>query len=388
MKKIAYILAALMTASCVYPYTPEMPQNEAGRLVVEGDILVGKVCTFEFSFVNSFGNGEESQPAPITEVWVEDGEGKKFSGKRVDGNSGHDPVKYSADLTEASQDGIYSLKFKDRSGTLYYSAPAPVEKGCEIDGMAHYFDDENMYITISLSGLKGNKYRILWNEDWEYKAQFLATSKYLPPSKFLPEKFRKTGMMEPLPFAENVYYCWGKTPSSQIFTFNTSDLDSEEMPDYNFLTLPVNSLKLSYIYAVEAVVEGISSEAVAYLENLKELSVPKADLFTPMPSMVRGNIRNSQNEEELIIGYINVGMETRMRHFIYASADHRYYRYPDAEVVMGTFSSEWNNLHLTGYMTIGGDDEMGYSWVLTRCADCRENGGTKNKPDFWPNDDI
>ena len=25
-------------------------------------------------------------------------------------------------------------------------------------------------------------------------------------------------------------------------------------------------------------------------------------------------------------------------------------------------------------------------WAPAICADCRENGGTKNRPDFWPND--
>lgn len=391
MKKIAYILAVLLTAACVYPYTPDLQESGSGNLVVEGDIIIGKVCSFNFSCIRPIGSNRFNMPV-ISGVWVEDGKGKTYPGRDVtvdNGYSAYTATTFTVDLTDAPQDGTYSLRFKDGDGNMYYSEPSSVKNACKITGMGHHFDDEYMYFTVSLSGAKGNNYKISWNEDWEYHAQYQATSKYIPPGNSLPASFRETGMMVPISMDESDFRCWGKASSKHILTVSTAGLESGDLADFNFLTMPVNSLKLSCIYAVEIVIRGISEDAMAYLENVEELSVPKPDLFTPTPSMVRGNIRNSLDEDELVIGYVGVGMETRQRHFADASADHRRYRYPAEEYDMksGTFPSDWYELYMSGYLPLGGDDQMGYNWVPARCVDCTSNGGTKMKPDFWPDQD-
>ena len=45
---ILLLLTALLTA-CVYDFTPDY-NGEGGLMVIEGDILIGEVCQFNFAY--------------------------------------------------------------------------------------------------------------------------------------------------------------------------------------------------------------------------------------------------------------------------------------------------------------------------------------------------
>ena len=41
--------------------------------------------------------------------------------------------------------------------------------------------------------------------------------------------------------------------------------------------------------------------------------------------------------------------------------------------------------YLVGYRPVGTGTHIDH-WALRRCTECEANGGSKNKPSFWPND--
>ena len=48
MRKSAFIMMVLaaIVQSCIYPYTPDVPESSDSMLVIDGDITVGEKCSF------------------------------------------------------------------------------------------------------------------------------------------------------------------------------------------------------------------------------------------------------------------------------------------------------------------------------------------------------
>ena len=47
--------------------------------------------------------------------------------------------------------------------------------------------------------------------------------------------------------------------------------------------------------------------------------------------------------------------------------------------------SDWYGYYRMGYVPYANDPMMGSSWARKSCIDCRLAGGTKTRPDDWPN---
>jgi len=121
--------------------------------------------------------------------------------------------------------------------------------------------------------------------------------------------------------------------------------------------------------------------------------------FAPQPVDKAGNIQCLTNPDETVVGYISVSKETTCRIYI-----------PMAELELNRFQDFAIDVNCTAY-SIGlfhsftgvrpepryayyywrrgyydGDRPGYYSFAPLFCVDCTFRGGTKTKPDFWPND--
>ena len=110
---IPFILAALLQ-SCIYPYTPDLPEESSGRVVIEGDITIGEVCNFSARKMLPLNYSGHTGETFIDEAVfsVEHDSGLSFSATQTGAASG-----VSLDLSSAPEKGRYRLKVRISDST-------------------------------------------------------------------------------------------------------------------------------------------------------------------------------------------------------------------------------------------------------------------------------
>ena len=148
------------------------------------------------------------------------------------------------------------------------------------------------------------------------------------------------------------------------------------------------------LYSVELIQEALSPEAYRFYEAVRNNSTNVGGLFSPQPSELRGNIRCRTDAGERVLGFISVTQPAVQRHYI----DFNYFifhRTSKWESLLGEQSvqrNNWKRAYFEGYLVtvpVLGDASISYNqfrWAYRKCVDCRLLGGTKTRPDWWPND--
>jgi hypothetical protein len=107
--------------------------------------------------------------------------------------------------------------------------------------------------------------------------------------------------------------------------------------------------------------------------------------------MMAGNIHCISDPSIPVIGYINAS-EAAKAEMYYDNSKEKFYKNTSSqefsiiELKPEDFASFWKN----GFAPFDVIEYPGqppvYQWALRRCVDCTILGGTKKKPDGWPND--
>ena len=169
-------------------------------------------------------------------------------------------------------------------------------------------------------------------------------------------------------------------------------LNDNRMVSYPFHSFSRYSNRNHKLYSINVKAFTLSDKAYKYMNNLSVISNMSGSLFSPNPGEMASNIRCETNPERRVEGYITASLATSSRafldsrYFLYASPATNYLFVPDRS---------YKSLYYDGYypvdmMTIRiGEGEEARDvtdifWGPVRCIDCVAEGGTKQKPDYWP----
>lgn len=386
-KLAAYMLAAVLAVSCTYPFYIVGDDVET-TLVVDGNIYIGEVCTFNVSYLKPLGGSKDSKYAnPNCFVMVEADNGTTY-------NSSGDPKSgYKVDLTGAPADAGYRLWIRNSdNGKEYYSDWQKPLPSAAIDDLGYMPNEEKgfMAITLSMHGNGEKHFRWTYDEIWEYTSDIRAFYYYQPP--WNGSAYNDFGSVYEYRNGENSFYCWNNQSSKEILIFDTSDQTEDRFVDLEFRKIPRDDKRLQVMYYIKVRLEALSDSGYAYWDNVQRNSTMQDNIFAPTPSEYRGNIRCSSDPEEMVYGYVNVAQRTEAELFIdnketFFYEGHTYVQEPEFHN-----QNEWYALYRAGMVPVDAVlDESGlvitgYTWAEKRCVDCTSAGGTKDKPDFWPND--
>jgi hypothetical protein len=130
----------------------------------------------------------------------------------------------------------------------------------------------------------------------------------------------------------------------------------------------------------------LSKEAYDFYFQLKKSTESLGGLFDPMPAQVLGNL-HSDNPAEPVLGYFSGGEISEKRIFIALSDLPRdliqlpRYNCPVDSIPVGDIRNTANILLINSY---GPREILGYTTAADRnCMDCRDEGGSIARPDFW-----
>ena len=385
MKKFFILCLALVAVSCIYPFTPEV-QDGSGALVIEGDILVGRVSVFNISRTLPISNPTAEPYHPSGKVWVENDAGAIFDGIPDESKLG----AYKVDTQYADSSKNYRMHFiDDDNGKEYISDWERVCSAPEIDSLSYILVPEKAKLNIALSMHSGGESFFKWSyvEDWRYHSVFPASIKFVVDNN---SGWRRSGHLEYMDYPrESTYFCYNHAVSTKVLTFSTEKQTDDRFVDLEFLPINQDDLRIQDTYRIIVDLQPLTKDAYLYWENVKANSEYNGNLFAPNPSELVGNIRCVQDPDELVMGYVNVA-EIARKQLVIEHMDINFYRNSDPPYETADLSrNDWNEYYFENYYlpytcVYPPGDLTVTSWAPARCVDCILLGGTREMPEDWP----
>lgn len=299
---------------------------------------------------------------------------------------------YIADGLTIDRNELYTLHVSTTNGKQYTSETISVKNTPPIDSI--YVDvskdGEGVNILLDTRDASGKAMYYAWDyvETYEYRAPFYSGYKFVDhvPINRSP--------------AELIYTCWRTIASSSITIASSVRLAEDVIHAFPITTVPKGSHKISVRYSILVKQRSLSEEEYDYLYELRKNLENIGGLFGVNPGSVTGNMREINGSSSVVLGYFS-GAEVKEKRFFV-----RHEQLPEGLRVQPSregcqaettcFSNDpptalsqctdivnvSESSILIAQVSRGGGFAYTYT-NLTRCGDCRELGGTTQRPDFW-----
>lgn len=400
------LLLSVTVASCIYPYEATFEGAEP-RLVIEADILAGGTTVVKLSQISLFSDiGKDiSTELGSFDVRLEVEGGETISG------SPYVPWYVSGTLTGQYRFDCSAIRAGDRCRIKvhddernrdYESDWVKVLEPPVIDNLDYVKNevDGNLELRVSFHNIDDSRYYLISSEElWEYHSQAKAYWIY----------HHDGDSIEYSPEPVN-YYCWRYDGTTVSETLDLSASTEARSDNFVYRRIPRGDERLQVMYRSVIYLATIPKESYEYWANLDRISSAGGDLFTPIPSERPGNIHSVTDRNEQVLGLVTastVAIDT----LYYDNDKEFFYRYEGGTVnIEENLPRSWakdlklmKELGLDRIWTIyqpfieepSDFNPYGKTWmekyprwslVEKRCVDCRLNGGSRRKPDGWPND--
>ena len=383
------LILALLATACISEFNANLPLNDLQILVVEGSIIENTDATFHIS--KSFSLEDESIPG---ESFINN------ANVNIIGSNGYkSPLainqgqgSYRIPVGKLDDDVEYGIQIEYEGDTYQSTLSKPLYTP-DIDSISWIQPDSagTVFFHVSTHDNADGSRFFMWSytEDWETNAIYYTTIFFDPVSGQFYEDLS-------LPY----FYCWKTNESHRFLLGSTESLSENRIINQQIYQQGFESDRFSVLYSVTVNQKAISKAAYEYYQNIIKLNEEMGGLFTPQPLEVTGNITCITDPSKKIIGYIETTKNTtQQRIFVYPSQLKRPLIYPQCNSItteaLKLFLEEnsftYTHFYQMGYRPAGETNLEAYpqiiplEWMPSHCTDCRDNGGSKNKPGFWPN---
>ncbi len=384
-KILLYVLITLLTGACISEFNAQLPSGNTDILVVEGNIIGDSVMNFYFS--KSFSLDEVRPPSGYDNVQV------KLT--LIGSNGYRSPLAaylgqgvHQLAIGTLDEQVSYGIEFEYDGETYQSELSRPLHTPA-IDSVSWNQPGEYADVSIRVStheDKSGYSY-FLWGykEDWEISAQY-QTEVFFDP---LNKKFY---LDRPAPY----YYCWKKNTGSEILVATTAKQVENRIVNHSLYTHEAQDDRFSILYSVLVHQISLSKAGYEYYLDLSKGNEGMGGLFTPQPSKIEGNINCITNPGKRVIGYIEVAHNaTSYRLYVPRSYIQRKPSTGGCSLVSRDSISSllkdglsYFDIYFMGLRPCTYTEDPALSpddWSSESCTDCRMRGGSKTKPDFWPN---
>ncbi len=371
----------VLLISCQDPYNPNYKvEHSQPVLIVEGFINTAGNSAFKISksvlletetTVNAVSNaklvieGENGASYSVISS-VNDGE-YTFNHAALDTK-----IRYRLNLT------IGPERYISDYATAYLSPP--IQK---ID-TATVQDGVEFYVSTTNEEGQPSYYRWEFDETWKFSAKY--------HSAFIIDgnevRYRTS--------EELINVCYKDGKSSKIVIGNSTGLNKNAISRLPVNLVPNFSEKFEFRYSILLKQYNISKESYTYWSIMKKNSESVGDIFGSMPSEIRGNIKNVNNSDEVVIGWIDAGEPSLKRIYVDASGFsprrkviNTFYNFCSSPDTIAAYDVIKISQYLPRQLIYEGvyrnpDSAEPTHYVYGRaiCADCSERGSL-TKPAFW-----
>lgn len=362
---------------CVEPYQPNLAATDLNLLVVDGFVNATDASA-EIVLSRAVQVGEAGiLPEGNATVRLESGEGSVIDLLEKQ------PGRYSQEHLVTTREGKWRLYIKTQSGAEYRSAYVTRQPAGEIDSITWTADAAGVRLFLFSKGAPGSSryYRWKYDETWEYISSFV--SSYMLEGGTAVQRLPD----------DRIYMCWSTVRSPDILSGTTAHLSSDIVFREPIGFIPATSAKLGRRYSVLVSQTSVSKDHYDFLQGLKKTTEQLGGLFDPQPSRVVGNVTGVTGTDP-VLGYFSIGEVVQKRIFI------RYYDLPDAILAIRRYPlCDNEDLRFIPLAQIPREPAstllvdpvshpisgqlLGFTSGSAICVDCRAQGGTTRKPDYW-----
>ena len=383
MNRLIYIssfLTLLAGIGCKRDYNPPVVQTNPNFLVVDGFIDAGPGTTTNFTLSRTQRLGDSlgaHTPETQAEITVISTSGQTFALQEQGAGT------YVSTQLSLDPDQKYRLKITTRNGSQYQSDMVAVKLTPPIDSLTWKQDDSTGNVIVSANthdpANNSHYYRWFYSETWKYHAPL--------QSELVLVNGQINYAIDSLTQEYTVYYCWRSDNSTDIVLANTTSFSNDRVSQQPIGTIPRGAQKISIKYSMLASQYVLTQDAYQYWLILQKNTQNLGTLFDPQPSQLNSNIHCLTNPREPVIGFLSASSIQQQRLFI---DNQQVNNWDTAQLAcpLVQWYRDPNDFHIYTYSDPlwGPYYFSGPALVLSKrtCLDCREQGGTLQKPSFWP----
>ena len=191
--------------------------------------------------------------------------------------------------------------------------------------------------------------------------------------------------------AQQIFYCWKDIPPTSIVVGTSAQLAQDVIYEFPLVTIPQNSQELTDEYSILVTQYALTDSGYDFLSLMATTSQNLGSIFDAQPTQLTGNIHSLSNPTEPVIGYIQAGTVQQERIFInsYQLQNWVYYNTcPMKDTLVPPLPAKLQMFFGSfGYVPLYYQFSPLSGWISNQaeCVDCTLQGGSNQKPSFWPN---
>lgn len=364
---------------CKEEFNPNIDPANTNLLVVEGFISTnGEKSEIKLSRTRNLGDRKFNiEPGALLELKGEDSGFWQFT-ENVAGT-----YSLSANLPINQQ---YRLRIRLRNNEEYESDLMQPLVAPEIADVTWRKSESGVSIRVNTQGSAENQF-FLWQfeEDWLFRSALGTFYRYFDDIEDIEEVTPET----------SVSICWNENRVQRIAIENAASFSQNNILDKEITMIPNLSEKLGIRYSILVKQIAIDREAFNFWEIIRKNTDDIGGFFSPLPSLIDGNIKMVGNKKISAIGYVSMGVVSEKRIFIsseeVAPWPVNIPEYFGCVIRPDTIAPrEYPDFFKTGDLMpvnpIFGETSpypIAFQAAERFCVDCRDRGGSIVKPDFW-----
>jgi hypothetical protein len=363
--------------ACRTPYDPEVPPGEVLLLVVEGYLdTEGMKSELKLSRTVPLSSAKSNTPELGAKIVLKGKSGGEFP--LVE--KGNGVYTFQRDLDERQ---IYVLEIILKSGERYVSEDMKPILTPEILDGGFKRDEERVEVFVSTQGnAEADDFLWTFEETWIYRPRIRTSYIYVPELKDV--RTRKESEQNSLCF---------KTETSPNIVLETSSRFQDQVVFQKTVTeIPKGDERIMERYSILISQKGIASKDVAFWETLKKNTEDIGSIFSPLPSLIGGNIKSADPNQNPAIGQVSLGVIRQKRIYInldqvspwnYIDPDFNDCVIGEVAVLRADYQAQFGNGSVVPARELmQGTTIIGYYPASRRCTDCTLYASPV-RPEFW-----
>ncbi|WP_299290255.1 DUF4249 domain-containing protein [uncultured Mucilaginibacter sp.] len=298
---LLWLFILSLNLSCKKPYNPPAVNAPNSYLVVEGVINGNSDSTIiKLSRTVNLSQNTKSSAETKAKLNVEDMSGNSYPLNEA--SSG----KYTCAPLNLDSTKKYRLHIQTNNGKTYFSDYVQFTSTPAIDSVGYHVTSNGLQIYANTHNPKNNTRYYRWDfaETWKFHSKYY--SGYVTNGTAIVQ--RRADQM--------FYYCFGSDISSNIILGSSEKLQQDVIYQNPITTILSTSEKIEMKYSILLKQYGLTKDAYLYWQNLQKNTEQLGSIFDAQPSTSSGNIHNTADPTEPVIGFISATNVKSKRVFI------------------------------------------------------------------------
>jgi len=377
-KAIGLVFVLLATLlGCRTPYEPEVPATELRVLVVEGYLdTEGLKSELKLSRTAPLGASSAFIPELRAKVLLKSASGQVFPLTET----GLGTYIFERNIDEKQS---YLLEIELSSGERYVSEGLQPIVTPEIIDAGFKLDEEGVEVFVSTQG-NANADDFLWafEETWIFRPRIRTTYIYVPEIKNVRDQKQ----------SEQTSLCFKTEPSPGILLETSSRFKDQVVFQKTITEIPTGDERIMERYSILVSQKGLASKDVPFWEILKKNTEDIGSIFSPLPSLIGGNIKSLDAAKSPVIGQVSLGVIRQKRIYInqvqvspwnYLDPKFNDCAIGEEAILAKDYQAIFGNGAVVPTRPLMvGTTIVGYYPSSKRCTDCSLYA-SKLKPSFW-----